>query len=441
MVSFPKYEKYKDSGIKWIGEIPSHWKMETGRTCLKPQKTKNVGNKVSTILSLSYGKIVIKPEEKLHGLVPESFDTYQIVEPGNIIIRSTDLQNDRTSLRIGLVQDDGIITSAYLCLNPTEKMDSKYTYYLLHAYDLLKVYYGMGSGLRQNLDHTDFKYLPLPIPPIEEQDKIVEFLDRKTAEIDQAIEQKQRLIKLLKEQKAILIDRAVTKGLNPNVQMRDSGVECLDKIPTLWKSKRLKFSVKKIYDCKNRTPEYFENGEYFVIRTSNVKNGKLKLEDGLYTDRANFIEWTQKGQPLPGELVFTREAPAGEVAMVPDNIEMCLGQRMMGIKLNENEVLGEFLLYFLQSQSLKKYVSLTSAGSTVSHLRVGQIFDIPIVYPSNISEQKEIATYCSRYVTEIDEACLFIENDIEKIREFYTTLIASSVTGKIKIQVESLEKI
>ena len=254
MVVFPRYANYKDSEIKWIGEIPSHWTMETGRTCLKPQKTKNTGNKVSTVLSLSYGRIVIKPEEKLHGLVPESFDTYQIVEPGNIIIRSTDLQNDRTSLRIGLVQDDGIITSAYLCLNPSEKMDSKYTYYLLHAYDLLKVYYGMGSGLRQNLDHTDFKYLPLPIPPIEEQDKIVKFLDRKTAEIDQAIEQKQRLIKLLKEQKAILIDRAVTKGLNPNVPMRDSGIDWIGEIPESWKTYRAKYLFKEIND-RSKTGE------------------------------------------------------------------------------------------------------------------------------------------------------------------------------------------
>jgi type I restriction enzyme, S subunit len=187
MVTFPKYESYKDSGVEWLGEIPSHWELQPGRAYLKPQKVKNTGNKVNTVLSLSYGKIVIKPEEKLHGLVPESFETYQIVEPGNIIVRATDLQNDRTSLRIGLVEDKGIITSAYLCLAPSEKMDLRFAYYLLHIYDLLKVYYSMGSGLRQNLDYTDFKYLPLPIPRLEEQKRIAKFLDRKTSEIDQAI--------------------------------------------------------------------------------------------------------------------------------------------------------------------------------------------------------------------------------------------------------------
>jgi type I restriction enzyme, S subunit len=433
VLTFPKYKNYQGSGVEWLEEIPSHWRVQPGRAYLKPQKVKNIGNQVTTVLSLSYGKIVVKPEEKLHGLVPESFETYQIVEPGNIIVRATDLQNDQTSLRIGLVENKGIITSAYLCLVPSKELNSKFAYYLLHAYDLLKVYYGMGSGLRQNLDYIDFKYLPLTVPPIEDQRRIVEFLDRKTSEIDQAIAQKQRLIELLREQKAILINKAVTKGLNSNDPMRDSGFRWIGEIPANWKSKRLKFAVKRIYDCKNRTPDYIENGEYFVVRTSNIRNGKLSLKDGLYTDRKNFIEWTQKGQPLPGEIVFTREAPVGEVAMVPNNVEMCLGQRMMGIKPDEKEVLGTYLLYFLQSQSLKEYVALSSAGSTVGHLRVGQVFDIPIAYPASIEEQNEIANLCAKYTEEIEKICIVIQNDIDKIQEFRQITIANTVIGKIKV--------
>ena len=121
------------------------------------------------VLSLSYGRIVIKPDDKLHGLVPESFETYQIVDPGNIIIRSTDLQNDWTSLRVGLVRDRGIITSAYLCLRMVGPLTSEYGYLQLHALDLMKVVYGMGSGLRQNLDFTDFKRMPVLVPPPDEQ--------------------------------------------------------------------------------------------------------------------------------------------------------------------------------------------------------------------------------------------------------------------------------
>ena len=211
-MNFPKYERYKDSGVEWLGEIPASWDVALGRTCFQKQEIKNKGSVEKTVLSLSYGKIVIKPHEKLHGLVPESFETYQIVHPGNIIIRSTDLQNDTTSLRVGLVKNKGIITSAYLCLATTKQIDSEYAYYTLHALDLLKIYYGMGSGLRQNLNFTDFKYLKLPLPPIAEQERIAEFLDRKCGEIDEAIAKKQRLIELLDEQKTILINQAVTKG-------------------------------------------------------------------------------------------------------------------------------------------------------------------------------------------------------------------------------------
>ncbi|BAQ60913.1 type I restriction-modification system [Geminocystis sp. NIES-3708] len=231
MLSLPKYDCYKDSGVDWLGEIPQTWELTSGRTCFGQQEIKNKGNQETTVLSLSYGNIVIKPEAKLHGLVPESFETYQIVDVGNIIIRSTDLQNDKTSLRVGLVKNKGIITSAYLCFVTNEKIKPEFAYYLLHAYDLLKVYYGMGSGLRQNLSFTDFKYLKLPLPPLEEQERIVKFLDRKCEEVEKSIELKQRLIALLDEQKSIVINQAVTKGLNPNAPMKDSGIDWLGDIP------------------------------------------------------------------------------------------------------------------------------------------------------------------------------------------------------------------
>jgi type I restriction enzyme, S subunit len=436
MVVFPRYANYKDSEIKWIGEIPSHWTMETGRTCLKPQKTKNTGNKVSTILSLSYGKIVIKPEEKLHGLVPESFDTYQIVEPGNIIIRSTDLQNDRTSLRIGLVQDDGIITSAYLCLNPSEKMDSKYTYYLLHAYDLLKVYYGMGSGLRQNLDHTDFKYLPLPIPPIEEQDKIVEFLDRKTAEIDQAIEQKQRLIKLLKEQKAILIDRAVTKGLNPNVPMRDSGFEWIGEIPEHWKVKKLGFLSNLLqtgpFGSQLHQGEYIEGG-IPVINPSHLTDGKIKPDYKISVSEKVSSKLIRH-KLIEGDIVFARRGEMGRCGLVGliESGWICgTGSILFRPKL---EILDpKFSLAVLRSESTRAILEYISVGATMDNLNTAILSKVPIVIPP-LTEQIRIV----EKIESIEKEFLLLEkhefNEIELLNELKRVAVAEAVTGKMKIQ-------
>jgi type I restriction enzyme S subunit len=176
-VSPQPYPAYKDSGVSWLGKVPAHWSARPGLSQLAEKKVGNAGMIENRVLSLSYGRIVIKPPERLHGLVPESFETYQIVDPGDIIIRSTDLQNDWTSLRVGIVRDRGIITSAYLCLRAKGELNPEFAFQLLHAFDLMKVFYGLGSGLRQNLSFVDFKRLPLFMPPPGEQAGIVRYLD------------------------------------------------------------------------------------------------------------------------------------------------------------------------------------------------------------------------------------------------------------------------
>jgi len=202
--------KMKESGINWIGKIPEHWEVLPGRVCLKSKQVSNKGLKVKTVLSLSYGSIVIKPEEKLHGLVPESFETYQIVCPGDIIVRVMDLQNDHTSLRIGLVKDHGIITSAYVCLEMGEKMESYYSYLYLHNLDILKVFYGMGSGLRQNLSYVDFKYLQVLVPPKNEQKEIISFVKEIETKTEELTRSTKNEIEKLKEFRKTLISHAVT---------------------------------------------------------------------------------------------------------------------------------------------------------------------------------------------------------------------------------------
>ncbi|MCK9005389.1 EcoKI restriction-modification system protein HsdS [Haemophilus influenzae] len=199
----------KDSGVEWIGQVPEHWELTIGMNVFRENKRDNKGMKENTVLSLSYGKIIIKPEEKLFGLVPESFETYQIVEPNDIIIRCTDLQNDQTSLRTGLAQDKGIITSAYLNLKVINNYSAKFLHYYLHALDITKVLYKFGSGLRQNLSFLDFKRLPIIDISLAEQ-QIADYLDKQTSKIDQAIALKTAHIEKLKEYKSVLINDVVT---------------------------------------------------------------------------------------------------------------------------------------------------------------------------------------------------------------------------------------
>lgn len=202
--------KMKDSGVEWIGEIPEGWEVLPGLRFFRENKRPNKGMKKSTVLSLSYGNIIIKPEEKLVGLVPESFETYQIVYPGDIIIRCTDLQNDQTSLRTGLAKDKGIITSAYINLGIVGVNHPEYLHAYLHFVDITKVLYKFGSGLRQNLSFADFKRMPILKVPHNEQLQIVDFIQKASLKIERAIEMQIKEIEKLKELKSTLIDSAVT---------------------------------------------------------------------------------------------------------------------------------------------------------------------------------------------------------------------------------------
>ena len=248
--TLPPYPDYKDSGVPWLGHIPAHWELMPGRACFYEKKTPNTGLQEKRVLSLSYGKIVIKPPEKLHGLVPASFETYQIVEPGDIICRPTDLQNDWNSLRFGLSQHRGIITSAYMNLNTTPKMRREYGYLLLHAYDLMKIFYGLGSGLRQNLDWRDFKYLPILVSPLAEQRAIARYLDWADARIARLIDARERQVKLLEEYKQALIHQVVTGQIDvrtgqPYAEYKDSGAEWLGRVPGHWEIVPLKWITNK----------------------------------------------------------------------------------------------------------------------------------------------------------------------------------------------------
>jgi type I restriction enzyme S subunit len=228
------YSKYKESGQGWLGQVPAHWDLKPGHSAYTKQKRSNIGLKENTVLSLSYGRIKVKPTDKQHGLVPESYETYQIVDEGNIIIRGTDLQNDHTSLRIALSRHRGIISSAYLCLEARETITPDYGYQILNTFDLTKAIYRYGSGLRQNLDHGEIKRLPIFLPPLDEQAAIVRFLDHANRKIDGFIRAKRKLIGLLNEQKQAIIHRAVTRGLDPNAKLKPSGIPWLGEIPAHW---------------------------------------------------------------------------------------------------------------------------------------------------------------------------------------------------------------
>ena len=199
----------KDSGVEWIGEIPEHWEVTPMFCLFSENKVKNKDGRLD-VLTLSYGKIKYRDLSKLEGLLPETFDGYQVMEPQSIIIRSTDLQNDHKSLRVGHVGIDGVITSAYLGLNPIKDLDTNFYYYSIHLADLKKVLYGLGGGLRQSLRFDDFKRFPILNPPQEEREKISERLDSIDRKVNDLTSKLEKRVCLLNEYRQSLISSVVT---------------------------------------------------------------------------------------------------------------------------------------------------------------------------------------------------------------------------------------
>ena len=398
----------------------------------------NKGLTETTVLSLSYGHIVVKPPEKLHGLVPASFETYQIVEPGDIIVRPIDLQNDWNSLRFGLSRDRGVITSAYICLCTKEVATRPYGYFLLHTYDLKKVFYGLGSGLRQNLDWTDFKHLPCIVPPLPEQTAIVRFLDHADRRIRRYIRGKQKLIALLEEQKQAIIHQAVTGQIyvrtgQPYPAYKDSGVEWLGKVPEHWEVRCIG-SFSKVGN--GSTPArsnsaYWSGGKYPWMNSSSVNQGTVTRTDQFVTDAA-LRECHLPRVPADSVLVgITGQGKTRGMAAILA-IEATINQHMAYITPNKDKVLSQYLCMCLGAAYTELRAISSASGSTKGALTCEDIKSFAVVLPP-MGEQKALLLAIGRELVSVESCKTLARRQIDLLREYRTRLIADVVTGKLDV--------
>lgn len=432
IATYPKHESYTDCGIDWIGEVPSTWSIELGRQCLYESKEKNIGMKENTVLSLSYGRVIVKDEDKLTGLVPESFETYQVVQPGDIIIRGTDLQNDMTSLRTGLARDTGIITSAYINLRPKADIDPKFLHYLLHSYDVKKVFYALGSGLRQNLSYEDFKYLRLPIPPPQEQRAIAAFLDGKCATIDEAVRIKEEQIRLLTERRQILIQEAVTRGLNPNAPMKDSGIDWIGQIPAHWEKSKLKYVLDTWTGYAFSSAAFCQDGIPILRIGDLIAWGNVSTEKAVCLPE-KFASFDEQFGVRKGDILMAMTGGTiGKVSIYDSDQPALLNQRVCAFRPK-----GVFplplALYWMQTKLWDQHILLNSEGGAQPNISDKATIEMPIVLPPSAEERLEIISFLSSSLERIGDAISLKESQITSLREYKTCLINAAVTGKIKV--------
>ncbi len=401
----------KHSGIEWIGNIPSDWRTDILSVLFYEHKLKNKGMAEQNLLSLSYGNIIRKDITQSGGLLPESFETYNIVDKDDIIFRLTDLQNDKRSLRTGLCKERGIITSAYIAIRKRTNIHAPYFHYLFHTYDLCKVFYGLGDGVRQGMNYADMRKLPLIIPSYAEQKAIADFLDKKCNEIDELVALQEKMIEELKAYKQSVITEAVCKGLNPNVPMKDSGVEWIDITPEHWEVRAIK-TMALLKSGDNLTSlDIDENVTLYPVYGGNGVRGYYSQynHDGDYA------------------LIGRQGALCGNVNYgygrfwATEHCVVCHPKCNYILKW-----FGESL----RAMNLNQY-SLSSAQPGIS---VDRINNVKMLVPP-IQEQQEIAEYLDKKCSEIDQLISIKQQKIVELNDYKKSLIYEYTTGKKEVKL------
>lgn len=432
-MSLLRYPAYKDSGIPWVNTVPAHWHIHPLVGVATERSELNTGMQEENLLSLSYGRIVRKDIDSNDGLLPESFETYQIIRKGDIVLRLTDLQNDKRSLRSAQVQERGIITSAYLALQPTA-VNSAFLSYLLRAYDLSKVFYSMGGGLRQSMRFADLKRMPIAVPSESEQTAIVAFLDHETAKIDALIAEQEKLITLLAEKRQATISQAVTHGLNPDAKMKDSGVTWLGEVPKHWGVCPLKL-ISRIGNGstpRRDNPDYWAD-EGFPWLNSSVVNQEEVSEAERFVTALALKECHLPVVEPPAVLVGITGQGKTRGMATRLAFTATLNQHLAYIKPAADSLSESYLLRVFEAVYQHLRTESEGAGSTKGAITCEQLGNLRIPVPE-LAEQLAIATFLDREIAKLDKLKLDSQRGIALLKERRSALIAAAVTGQIDVR-------
>lgn len=403
-MSFPKYANYTESQLDYIGSIPSNWDLVPFFSRFIERKESNKGMKNDNLLSLSYGRIIHKDINSLDGLLPASYETYQVVYPGDLVFRLTDLQNDKRSLRSAIVADEGIITSAYLAVRP-KAMNPGFANHLFRCYDQLKVFYSMGGGLRQSMKYDDMKWLPVVCPSLPEQTQIARFLDHETAKIDALIAEQKRLIKLLQEKLHSLILSDIKNHNLPEERLQH------------------------LVDVVRRPVTQLPDEDYVALGLFNRGRGLFhkpaKKRDEM--GDSDFF-WIKQG-----DLIISGQfAWEGAVAMATElETGKVVSHRYPVIRGRRGGILTEYLFALLTTSHGDFLLNENSRGAAGRNrpLNLNSLLKEKIKIPS-ISKQELVANLVHR----VNQIKLETQMQKELLLERRSTLISAVVTGKIDVR-------
>lgn len=423
-IKFERYPDYKDSGVEWLGVIPAHWDVLSNKFIFRLKKNL-VGKKHNDydLLSLTLKGIIKRDMENPEGKFPAEFDSYQEVETGDFVFCLFDVEE--TPRTVGLSPYNGMITGAYTVMEPEKSFDPKFLYYFYLNLDKGKRLKPLYRGLRNTIPKENFFSFKTFVPPLPEQTRIATFLDRKTALIDKAIAQKQRLIELLQERRQVLIDRVITRGLNPDVPMKDSGVKWIGKIPVHWEVRRSKFLFTQRKErARENDIQLSATQAYGVIPQDEYerKIGRRVVKIQFHLDKRKHVE--------VDDFVISMRSFQGGLERAWSS--GCIRSSYVVLRPLEEIDPGFFSYLFKSSRYIREL------QSTASFIRDGQDlnfdnFSRVDLFVLPLGEQHQISTYLDNQLTVTEKAISQQQLQIEKLKEYKATLIDSAVTGKIRV--------
>ncbi|HCZ9268805.1 TPA: restriction endonuclease subunit S [Vibrio alginolyticus] len=432
----PKYEAYKNSGVEWLGAIPVHW--NSFPLCAKSKLKSISNNENEELLSVYLDKGVIKFDDvdaKRTNATSSDLTKYQLVEPGDFVL------NNQQAWRgsVGVSDYRGIVSPAYLVLSLSEDIVSCFGNYLFRDGAMVANYLVSSKGvgtIQRNLYWPQLKRALVFLPPTEEQLLIACFLDKKTAQIDDAIAIKEQQISLLKERKQIIIQQAVTQGLDPNVPMKDSGVDWIGKIPAHWGTIKLKFvtAINSRVLAEN-TPSN-KQIEYVDIGSVSFENGIEKTERFAFKDAPSRARRLAKEGDI---IVSTVRTYLKAISAVDEKHSNSVYSTGFAVLEPLDMLCSTFLAYFTKSDAFTIQVTLDSKGMSYPAINSSDLSNLTVVLPPK-HEQEDIVEFIEKGVNRIQAGIHLNLQQIQKLKEYKTTLINSAVTGKIKITQEMLEQ-
>ncbi len=425
--SLKPYEKYKDSGVEWLGEIPAHWEIKRGKLIFISRKELNSKLQCKDRLALTLNGVINRGENDSIGLNPSDFRTYQIFNSDELVFKLIDLENVNTS-RVGYVHKKGIMSSAYIRLIKHTEIYTKYFYYQYYDLYLRRIFNYLGKGVRETLSPNDLLNILIIVPPLETQNRIVEYLNLKTQQAEIFIEKQTRLVELLKEQKKAIINKAVTKGLNPDAPMKDSGIEWLGEIPAHWEVKPTKYIFQERSDksTDGKGTLLMMSQEYGLVKRADYheKGEVAESTIGHKITKFNDLVFNKLKAHLGVFFRNTNEA----IGLVSSDYSVYYSKQNISVKYYE-------LLYrhpIFISMFIKKATGIVDG---FIRLYTSNFFSIKSLYPP-ISEQQQIVSHIESKTAKIDQAIEKAEKEISLVKEYLQSLIYQVVTGRLEIDNE-----